>query len=279
MENIKKPLVSIIMGTYNCENTIRKSIESILAQSYTDWEFIICDDASTDRTYEICREYGDRDRRFRIVKNKRNRKLAAALNRCLGIAKGTYIARMDADDISLPVRLEREVDFLESHADIDAVGCCSYVFDGESVITRRMYPEHPEKQDLLLGPPYLHPAICVRKQVYENLNGYVSDKYTARAEDLELWFRFYEKGYAGYNLQEFLYVYRETMDDYKKRTLKAGMQTAKVFFNGYKRLHFPWYFWLFAFKPVISALLPDKFMYYFHNSCIKKPLFKSRFRK
>ncbi len=266
MDNMKKPLVSVIMGTYNCEGTIRKSIESILKQSYTNWEFIICDDASTDRTYKICREYEDRDGRIRIIKNKQNRKLAAALNRCLEIAKGTYIARMDADDISLPGRLEKEVDFLESHADIDVVGCCCYIFNGKSVIARRMYQEYPKKQDLLLRPPYLHPAICMRRQVYEKLHGYVSDKRTVRAEDLDLWFRFYEKGYTGYNMQEYLYIYRETIGDYKKRTLKAGIETAKVFLNGYRRLHFPWYLYPFAFKPVVSALLPDKFMHYFHNS-------------
>lgn len=260
-----KPLVSVIMGAYNCEDTIRGSIESIICQSYTNWELIICDDASTDRTYEICRQYRAKESRLQIIRNKQNRRLAAALNRCLGLAQGIYIARMDADDISLPDRLEKEVAFLENHPDIDAVGCCCYVFDGKSSVTRRSYREYPKKKDLLLNSPFAHPSICMKKEVYDRLHGYAVDEKTARAEDLDLWFRFYESGFAGCNLQEYLYQYRETMDDYKKRTVKAGIGTAKVFLDGYRRLHVPWYFYPLALKPVLSAILPDRFMYHFHN--------------
>ena len=260
-----RPLISVIMGVYNEEAAIRESIESILGQTYSNWELIICDDASTDGTYEICREYAARDGRIRVIRNKQNMRLAAALNRCLKIARGVYIARMDADDISLPKRLEQEEAFLESHPGIDVAGCCCYVSDGSTVTAHRAYRRHPRKKDLLFGPPYAHPAICMRREAYDRLHGYVSDKKTMRAEDWELWFRFYEKGFCGCNLQEYLYVYRETKDDYRKRTVRAGVETAKVCLDGYRRLHAPWYFYPFVFKPVLPAILPDWFMYAYHN--------------
>ncbi len=260
-----RPLVSVIMGVYNCEETVRASIESIIRQSYENWEFIICDDCSEDATYDICREYARKDKRFIILRNRQNRKLAAALNRCLARAQGKYIARMDADDISLPKRLEREVSFLEKHPQIDAAGCCCYITDGKEIISKRRYKEHPQKKDLLFRPPFAHPAICVKKEVYDSLQGYTKDKKIVRAQDLEFWFRFYENGFTGYNLQEYLFQYRESFSDYKKRSLKTGVQTAKVFLEGYKRLHVPWCLYPLACKPVLSALLPDRLLYWFHN--------------
>lgn len=261
-----KPLVSIIMGVYNCEETVRDSIESIISQSCQNWEFIICDDGSTDATYDICREYARKDRRFTVLRNRQNRKLEASLNRCLARAQGKYIARMDADDISLPLRLEKETGFLETHPHIAAVGCCCYITDGKNIVSKRRYKEYPQKKDLLLRTPYAHPAVCVRKEVYDRLQGYAEDKKIVRAQDLELWFRFYENGFTGYNLQEYLFQYRESFHDYKKRSLKSGMQTAGVFLKGYKRLHAPLCLYPLAFKPVLSAMLPDWFLYWFHNS-------------
>ena len=100
-----QPLVSIIMGAYNCEATIEKCVESILQQTYKNWQFIICDDFSSDNTFDILKKYEDKDSRIIILHNECNKRLAASLNNCLKVAKGKYIARMDADDESLPQRL------------------------------------------------------------------------------------------------------------------------------------------------------------------------------
>ena len=107
------PLVSIIMGAYNCENTIYDCMESILKQTYENWEFIICDDCSSDHTLEILKKYEKNDKRIHILHNEKNMRLAASLNRCLEVAHGKYVARMDADDISMPDRLEKQVEFLQ----------------------------------------------------------------------------------------------------------------------------------------------------------------------
>ena len=106
------PTVSVIMGIYNCEKTLSDAIDSIINQTYSDWELIMCDDGSTDNTYQIATKYSEKDNRITVIKNDTNSGLAFSLNHCLKYAKGEYVARMDADDISLPNRFEKQVAFL-----------------------------------------------------------------------------------------------------------------------------------------------------------------------
>ncbi|MDK0922904.1 glycosyltransferase family 2 protein, partial [Clostridium perfringens] len=105
--NDKKIKVSIIMGIYNCEKTLSDCIDSLLNQTYTNWELIMCDDSSTDCTYKIAKRYAEKYNNIILLRNETNKKLSATLNRCLEVAKGEYVARMDADDIALPTRLEK----------------------------------------------------------------------------------------------------------------------------------------------------------------------------
>ena len=107
------PKVSVIMGIYNCERTLAESIESILSQSYKNWELILCDDASTDGTLRIAKQYAAHySDCIKLIQNKTNKRLAASLNHCLSHATGDYIARQDGDDLSFPRRLEKQVAFL-----------------------------------------------------------------------------------------------------------------------------------------------------------------------
>ena len=259
------PLVSIIMGAYNCADTIGKCIESIIAQTYENWEFIICDDCSKDGTLGVIQKYQKKDERIVILHNEKNSRLAASLNKCLKYAKGKYIARMDADDESLPLRLEKQVDFLEENEKYDVVGCARIIFDENGNIGVRNGVAEPSIDMLLTNTPFAHPTIMMRKTIYDELEGYSVSKLTMRAEDLDLWFRFYQKGYKGYNLSEPLYRYHESMDDYRKRTITAGWNTTKVFLNGYKKIGVPLYKYPMALKPLISALVPNKLNYLYHN--------------
>ena len=103
MNETKK--ISILMGIYNCEATLREAMDSIVNQTYTNWKFIICDDASSDNSFLIAKEYEQQDPdRFLVIQNKKNMGLNATLNRCLALADGDYIARMDGDDISVENR-------------------------------------------------------------------------------------------------------------------------------------------------------------------------------
>lgn len=260
-----RPLVSIIMGAYNCEKTIADCIESIIKQTYENWEFIICDDCSNDNTLQIIKEYQRKDERILLIQNEKNLRLAASLNKCLSLAKGEYIARMDADDESLPERIEKQVKYLEENKKIDVVGCNRIVFDDNGERGIRKSIENPDKNILIKDTPFAHPTIMMRKEVYDELGGYVSNKTTMRAEDLELWFRFYENNFNGYNIQEALYKYRESKEDYCKRSFIAGFQTSRVYLNGYRKLKFPIIKRIYFLKPIIASLIPNFILVKYHS--------------
>lgn len=258
-------LISIIMGVYNAENTINKCIESILNQSYSNWEFLICDDCSTDNTKKIINQYCKKDKRIKLICNEKNYRLAYSLNRCLSIAKGEYIARVDADDECMPTRLEKQINFLKNNLEYDVVGCSRYIFDEDGVKGIRYSIEYPNSNILLTDTPFAHPTILMRKSAYDKLKGYTVNDKTMRAEDLDLWFRFFYIGLSGYNLQEPLYKYREGKEDYKKRSLQAAFQTSRVFLDGYKTLQFSKTKYIYALKPIISAIIPNTIMMLFHS--------------
>ena len=264
------PKVSVIMGAYNAQDTIKKCIESIIEQSFVDWEFIICNDCSNDNTEYLIKEYIKKDKRIILINNKENLRLAASLNKCLKYCKGEYIARMDADDISAPDRIMKQVEFLDANAEIAVVGTNRIIFDENGYHGIRKSIEYPTEKFLLRGAPFAHPTIMMRKKVYLDLGGYTVSEETVRAEDLELWFRFFANGYKGYNLQENLYYYHESENDLKKRTISAGVQTAKVQLKGCKLIGFPRYSYVLALKPIVSALIPNKIMTYYHRAKLLK---------
>lgn len=267
---MEKPLVSIIMGVYNAEKTIKRCINSILNQTYENWEFIICNDGSSDGTLNILNEYQKTDSRIKVISNKSNKKLAVSLNRCLKYAKGKYIARMDADDESLPQRLEVEVDFLERHEQVDLVGCNRIIFDEQGEYGIRKVKEYPTRDILIRDTPFAHPTIMMRKTVYDALGGYRVGHKNMRAEDLDLWIRFFEAGYKGYNIQEVLYRYHESRDDLYKRSVKVAIHTMAAFWYGYRVLNVPFHKRIWVLKPLVAALIPKWIMEKYHRIRLDK---------
>lgn len=254
MENKK---VSVIMGIYNCENTLRESIESIIKQTYKNWELIICDDCSTDKTYSLAKEYQIKyPEKIMLIKNERNLKLASTLNHCLKYATGEYIARMDGDDISLETRLEEQVNFLNKHNEYHVVGSQMISFDQDGERGVRGVDEIPDKMCLITHVPFAHATIMMRKEVYDQLDGYRVSKEVTRCEDVDLWFRFFNEGYKGYNIQKPLYKVREEVDAFKRRKLFYSIDTAKVCWKGYRMLGYPKRCYVFILKPIISSLIP-----------------------
>ncbi|MGF2948866.1 glycosyltransferase family 2 protein [Microbacterium alcoholitolerans] len=238
------PTVSIIMGAYNAASTIREALESILAQTFTDWEFIICDDNSSDSTLQICREYAAANPgRFRVLANERNMKLPATLNRCLSAARGKFIARMDADDLSTPTRLATQVAFLESHPDIHLVGSSMQRFDDSGLGSLVLPVERPDRNTLRRRVPFCHATILARREVYEQLGGYNESTRTSRGQDVDLWFNFYRLEMVGFNLLEPLYMVREDAAAIRRRTAKVRWNSFLTMVNGYRMLGYPirWY--------------------------------------
>ena len=265
------PKVSVIMGIYNCASFLSTAVESVLAQTYTDWELVMCDDGSKDNTYEVALSYAERyPNKIVVLKNEKNMHLAATLNHCLSVARGKYIARMDADDRCMPERFAEEVAFLEANPEIDCVGSGMIIFDENGERGIRLNIEKPTKDFLIYTTPFAHPTIMMKKSVYDALGGYTTSEKSLRCDDTELWFRFYAAGYKGYNIQKPLYYYHESEKDFSKRSFKSSLETFEVCVNGYRMLGYPWWKYVYALKPIISALMPNKLMYQYHKLVDKR---------
>ncbi len=203
---MSEPLVTVLMPVYNGGEYLSQAIDSILNQSYKNIEFLIINDGSTDNSLETINAY--KDNRIRLINNEGNKGLVYSLNMGIQEAKGEYIARMDADDISLSERLQKQIEFLKSYPEIGICGTSIKVFGegrGEVVFT---YPKtHEEcRVRLLSNTCFAHPTVVFRKSEIER-NGI---KYKAEffpAEDFELW-AVNTEGVKYANLQEALYEYR-----------------------------------------------------------------------
>lgn len=206
-----KIVVSVLMPVFNGEKYLAEAIESILNQTYSDFEFIIINDGSTDSTAEILERYRQRDRRIKIY-NQSNQGLVASLNRGINLAQGVYIARMDADDISLPVRLQLQVDYLKKYPDIGLAGTGCFIIDaqGKSLDTVSVtFEPHTLKTLINETNQFTHGSVVFRKSCTDQVGPYrESFRY---AQDYDLWLRIADRFGLG-NIPEPLYKWRLTFD-------------------------------------------------------------------
>ena len=255
---IGNPKVSVIMGIYNCEKTLREAVDSICRQTYSNWELILWDDGSTDGTYELARQIAGQDHdRIKLFHGEKNRKLSYALNQCLNHAEGELVARMDGDDISHPDRLQKQVDYLRKHPETDLVGTQMMWFDEEGHSGTLKAPLQPKPEMLRGGVPIHHATIMTYRTVYEALGGYTESDMVEGVEDVDLWFRFFEHGFQAATLDEILYDVRMDREALKRRTLGRRIRSIRTRAAGYKRLGFPRK-WLAgpACKLVLKGLVP-----------------------
>lgn len=214
------------MPVYNAERYIAEAIESILNQTFKDFEFIIIDDFSTDNTWEIIQEYAKKDKRIIPLRNKENLKLSKTLNKGIAITKGKYIARMDADDISVEDRLQKQFDYMEKKSDVGIVGGTMEIRDlNNRIIGKRRYNLTDEqiRKKIYRYSPFCHPLVMIRKSVLNQIGGY--DERWNPAEDYELYFRI-GKCSKFANLDDILLIYRMvpksmTIGSAKKMDLKT----------------------------------------------------------
>lgn len=182
--------VTVLMSVYNDEKFLRGAIESILNQTFTNFEFLIINDASTDSTHAILQEYARKDSRVRVLNNENNMGLTVSLNNGLNSALGRYIARMDSDDISLKQRLERQVDFLDKHPEIGVLGSGAEIIDDNGNIVGKVIPTSSPsviRWRLLFGNCMLHSTVMLRRDIVLQAGGYPSDCFIA--QDYDLWSR------------------------------------------------------------------------------------------
>jgi len=232
---MESPKISVVMPAYNAEKYIAEAIESILNQTFRDFEFIIIDDASTDNTGKIIAEYAKKDNRIKVFTNEKNLYISKTLNLGLSCAQSEIIARMDADDISLPERLEKQYKKITENNDIAVVGTYIRVINekGDFLYIRK-YPLEDKKlkRNMFKYSPFAHPVVMYRKKVVIEFRGYLP--VYSPSEDLNLWFRVGTK-YKFATVPEVLFEYRFFSDSHSNRKLKTvEIKTLKMRWYAYR---------------------------------------------
>lgn len=208
--------VSVLMPAYNAAEHIREAIDSILKQTFSDFEFLIIDDGSTDSTVDIISEYNDP--RIKLIENDGNKGLVYTLNKGLKVAQGKYIARMDADDISMNSRFEKQVNFLDKNPDVSIL---STAFEFLGTPYHIHFPTDNEgiKVKLLENTALLHPGVMLRREVFIQENLLYNDDYKY-AEDYHLWTLAAQQNIKMANLDEVLVEYRQHENQVSMSRLK-----------------------------------------------------------
>ena len=218
-----KPLISVVMATYNePEKYLRESIESILNQTFKYFEFIIIlDNPDNKKAEKIIKEYQQKDKRIVFIKNEKNLGLAGSLNKGIEIAKGKYIARMDADDIALPKRLEKQFKYMENNKDIDLLFSWVYFIDENDSILKEFKPVKEKVRNLkkyfFKEHLLVHPTLMAKSRV---LMKNIFDENQRKSQDFELWIRLMTKNYKFDIIEEFLLKYRVLKENHEKRIKK-----------------------------------------------------------
>ncbi|TPR24949.1 glycosyltransferase family 2 protein [Apilactobacillus timberlakei] len=251
-------MISVIMSTHNRGQKISRSIESILNQTYKNFEFIICDDYSDDNTYEILESFAKKDKRIILLKNNKNLGLQKSLNRCLKISKGDFIARMDDDDYSKENRLEVELKYLRYNSNVSFVGSNIYFHsNNKGIYGSKIYPEFPSNKDLIKECQFSHPTILIYSSVIKGVNGYSEDEKYYRVEDYELWLRLYSLGYRGMNIQNKLLIYTKDFNSIKNIKLIDRINCYRLIKGYVSKLKLNFIYYFFALKMLSKILLPN----------------------
>lgn len=199
---MNQPTVSVIMPVYNGAKYLREAINSLLDQMFTDFELIILNDGSIDQSEEVILSYNDP--RIRYVKNEVNLKLVRTLNKGIQLARGLYIARMDQDDICLPQRFEKQIEFMDNNLDIDVCGSWIEYFGSSNHVLELPQYHDDIKSFLLHNSPIAHPSVMIRKEFFET---HMYDPKYEYAEDYALWASAIDS-HKFYNIPKVLLKYR-----------------------------------------------------------------------
>lgn len=268
---MESPLISVLMGIYNCETTLEEAVECIINQTYTNWELIMCDDGSKDNTFNIAMDFVNKyPSKIVLLKNEQNKGLNYTLNKCLKYAKGTYIARMDADDTCSKERFEIELQAFEHEPDIDIVSTDMTFFDETGEWGLIQHPDYPEKKDFVHESPFCHAPCMVKTEAMRKVGGYSVSDYLLRVEDYHLWFKMYNAGYKGKNIHIPLYQMRDDRNAYARRNFKNRRNEFYVKCLIVKEYKLPKINYIYALRPIIVWLMPKPIYDYFHKRRIAK---------
>lgn len=276
MEDISMPLVSILMAAYNTQNYISEAIDSVVNQTYVNWELIICDDCSQDGTYEVCKNYEKKDKRIKVIKNKINSGQATARNNAFLKSRGEYIAILDSDDFFSTDKIEKQINFILNHKEFAFVGCNSTMFnewEGEYGFIKKELIPKPEI--VLKNKGFVYASILVRRNVFKLINGYTVSSITRTGEDYDLVCKMYLNGYKGANIQENLYHYRVQNENYNRRKYRCYYSEFRI---AMKHVREGWLLKnevskkiiIHLFFPLIKGLIPTPLMKMYHKKRFEK---------
>jgi glycosyltransferase EpsE len=268
---MKKPVVSIIMSTYTDASYINDAIESVLQQTFLDWEFIIIDDTSTDNTGQIIDEITRKDDRFVVIHNKRNK--GQTLNLVLGVelAKGEFIARIDGDDIWIDKsKLQKQINFLKDNPEYGLIGCWANIVDKNGYKTsegRSPCTDNAIRSYMLIENCFFHSSVMIRRSIVEKVGNY--DSRVRSSQDYEYWLRI-GLVYKMHNLDKFMINYRmnpngmtSTNYDLQLSDTFEMVKKFKNFYPHYRKAIFLWRLRKYVPKVVKTAIsnqLKNKFI-------------------
>lgn len=259
MESI--PAISVIMSVKNGARTLDKCMKSLLNQTFSDFEIIVCDDGSTDDTLAKLSFYMNLDPRVRVLQNIQSKGLAYSLNRCIEESKSNILARQDADDWSDLKRFEIQYKFVSAHPEYAIVGTQWYNVNGEGNMKKSDVKTCPIARDQIKGGLFMHPSWMMRKDLLEKVDFYTVNKYTKRSQDYHLVMKLLGAGMKMYNMPEHLYYYSAD-----ESTIARSIDWKKVKglmwirWDAYRRNKLPLWSYLYVLKPLISNIIPRKFM-------------------
>ena len=234
MSNFEAPLISVVMSVYNDSKFLNTAIQSILDQTFKDFEFIIIDDGSTDNSQAIIERFTNVDSRVRFYKNKTNKGLAYSLNKGISLSIGKYIARMDADDISILDRFEKQLSYFNMNPQTDVLGTGAILIDENNFeLGKKIMPSSNKemKKHLYFNSCFFHPSVMAKKSFFLPNNLY--NEKLMRSQDWFLWVDNFDK-YKYSNINEFLLKYRVNTSS----TSSLYWNIKVLFLQGFKRKEF-----------------------------------------
>lgn len=253
---MKSPLISVLMSAYNEEKHLKSTIKSILNQTFTDFEFIIINDGSTDGTQQILEDYEKRDKRIKLVVNDKNIGIAKSLNRGIKEAKGKYVAIMDAGDISHSERFKKQFEFLERRSDVYILGTEGYWIDGKKqIIGSWEVPLIVDGTLLYKTGGAIHPSIMIRRELFEKIGLYDVNYKTSL--DFDFYMRALKTGFKIANFPEFLICVMERNEGMTFSHLKTAQ--INQFKIKLKYLPYSFNFWniIYTTRSLVGYLLPS----------------------
>ena len=257
--------ISVVLATKNGQSHLDQAIQSILNQTESDFELIICNDHSTDATQKIIQKYATQDARIKSFDGEFPVGFTNALNYGFSHCSGKYIARMDDDDIAHKTRLEVQANYLDQYPGVAIVGSNINFFDDQGVYGHTKMVGIPTKIDIWRGKLFAHPTVMLRKFDVAKVGMYCTATSVVRIEDYEYWCRFYAYGLVGINLTDTLLDYREDNQSFKKRDIKRRIRLVKSMYKWRRRLGVSNWYSIFMLYELFKILVPQKLIQCYHR--------------